>query len=127
MIRDDMNDLVYLTIEEKYDAIVEDINDCMDRGQPVLVGTASIESSERLSNELDRRKIAHNVPSQMTPDRYPIVTLETEPGDATVHYGCGLHAGPPPTGDAPRRTLYLQHYGPGASARVFSRRRHRRR
>ena len=61
MIRDDANDLVYLTIDEKYDAIVEDINDRVERGQPVLVGTASIESSERLSAELKRRNIAHNV------------------------------------------------------------------
>ncbi len=61
MVRADHNDLVYLTIEEKYDAIVEDINDCMASGQPVLVGTASIESSERLSAELKNRKIEHNV------------------------------------------------------------------
>ncbi len=61
MIREDNNDLVYMTIDEKYDAIVEDISDCGARGQPVLVGTASIESSERLSKELDRRKIQHNV------------------------------------------------------------------
>lgn len=61
MIREDHNDLIYLTIEEKYDAIVEDINDCIDRGQPVLVGTASIESSERLSTELNKRKIDHSV------------------------------------------------------------------
>ncbi|MFK7912907.1 MAG: preprotein translocase subunit SecA [Pseudomonadales bacterium] len=61
MVRDDANDLVYLTIDEKYDAIVEDINDRVERGQPVLVGTASIESSERLSAELKRRNIAHNV------------------------------------------------------------------
>ena len=59
-------------------------------------------------------KSVHNVPEHMTPDRYPIVALETEPGDATVHYGCGLHAGPAPTGPAPRRTIYIQHYGPGA-------------
>ena len=57
-------------------------------------------------------KAYHNVPDRMTPDRYPIVALETEPGDATVHYGCGLHAGPPPTGPERRRTLYLQHYHP---------------
>ncbi|MCY4214623.1 MAG: preprotein translocase subunit SecA [Gammaproteobacteria bacterium] len=61
MIREDHNDLVYFTIDEKYDAIVEDITDCMERGQPVLVGTASIESSERLSAELNKRGIAHNV------------------------------------------------------------------
>lgn len=61
MVRDDRNDLVYLTIDEKYDAIVTDINECIDAGRPVLVGTASIESSERLSRELDSRDIAHSV------------------------------------------------------------------
>ncbi len=61
MIRDDRNDLVYLTTDEKYDAIVEDINECIETGQPVLVGTTSIESSERLSGELQRRKIRHSV------------------------------------------------------------------
>jgi preprotein translocase subunit SecA len=61
MIRKDHNDLVYMTIDEKYDAIVDDIGDCMSRNQPVLVGTASIESSERLSEQLNRRNILHNV------------------------------------------------------------------
>ena len=61
MVREDHNDLVYMTIDEKYDAIVEDITDCMARGQPVLVGTASIDSSERLSAELKKHKISHNV------------------------------------------------------------------
>ena len=61
MIRDDRNDLVYLTTDEKYDAIVEDINECNETARPVLVGTTSIESSERLSNELQRRQIRHSV------------------------------------------------------------------
>ena len=61
MVRDDRNDLVYLTTDEKYDAIVEDINECIEASQPVLVGTTSIESSERLSKELQRRKIGHSV------------------------------------------------------------------
>ncbi|MAZ45599.1 MAG: preprotein translocase subunit SecA [Gammaproteobacteria bacterium] len=61
MVRQDFNDLVYLTIDEKYDAIVEDINSCIEKGQPVLVGTASIESSERLSEELNKRGISHSV------------------------------------------------------------------
>ena len=61
MIRDDRNDLIYMTEDEKYDAVVEDIQEATGRGQPVLVGTASIESSERLSRELKARKLKHSV------------------------------------------------------------------
>ena len=61
MIRDDMADLIYLTTEEKFEAILEDIKDCVKRGQPVLVGTISIETSEFLSNFLKKAKIKHKV------------------------------------------------------------------
>ncbi len=61
MIRDDRADLVYLTQDEKYEAILADIKDCQERGQPVLVGTISIESSEYLSQFLRKEKIKHNV------------------------------------------------------------------
>jgi preprotein translocase subunit SecA len=61
MVRNDMGDLIYLTHEEKYSAIIEDIKDCVKRGQPVLVGTASIETSELVSGLLDREKIDHKV------------------------------------------------------------------
>jgi len=61
MIRDDRADLVYLTQEENYEAILADIKDCQERGQPVLVGTISIESSEYLSQFLRKEKIKHNV------------------------------------------------------------------
>ncbi|PCK33550.1 preprotein translocase subunit SecA [Pseudoalteromonas piscicida] len=61
MVRDDRADLVYLTQEEKFEAILEDIRDCQERGQPVLVGTVSIESSEYLSHFLRKEKIEHNV------------------------------------------------------------------
>lgn len=57
MVRNDMTDLVYLTQLEKYKAIVEDIKGCQKRGQPVLVGTASIESSELLSSFLKKEKL----------------------------------------------------------------------
>ena len=61
MIRDDQNDLIFLTLQEKYDAIAEDVETRTKAGQPILVGTASIESSELLSSELNRRGIEHNV------------------------------------------------------------------
>ncbi|WP_298721138.1 preprotein translocase subunit SecA [uncultured Oceanisphaera sp.] len=61
MVRKDMGDLVYLTAAEKYQAIVADIKDCVERGQPVLVGTVSIENSELLSGILDKEGIAHRV------------------------------------------------------------------
>ncbi|NQZ06495.1 MAG: preprotein translocase subunit SecA [Algicola sp.] len=61
MVRDDRTDLVYLSVAEKYEAIVEDIVDCQKRGQPALVGTISIESSEILSKFLREKKIVHKV------------------------------------------------------------------
>ena len=61
MIRNDMADLIYLTVEEKFEAILDDIKDCVKRGQPVLVGTISIETSEFLSNLLKKEKIKHKV------------------------------------------------------------------
>lgn len=61
MVRQDHNDLMYLSLAEKYGAIAQDIEVRIEKGQPVLVGTASIESSELLSAELNRRKIEHNV------------------------------------------------------------------
>lgn len=59
--RDDLNDLVYLTIEEKYDAIVDDVKSIIEKGAPVLVGTASIETSEALSQRFKKSKIEHKV------------------------------------------------------------------
>ena len=61
MARKDLGDLVYLTAEEKFEAIIEDIRDCHQRGQPVLVGTTSIEISELLSGKLAKAKIPHEV------------------------------------------------------------------
>lgn len=61
MVRQDHNDLMYLSLAEKYEAIAQDIEVRIEKGQPVLVGTASIESSELLSTELNLRKIEHNV------------------------------------------------------------------
>lgn len=61
MIRKDLADLIYLTADEKFEAILEDIKDCVERGQPVLVGTISIETSEFLSDFLKKAKIKHKV------------------------------------------------------------------
>ena len=61
MVRKDLPDLIYLTAEEKFEAILEDIKDCVERGQPVLVGTISIETSEFLSSFLKKAKIKHKV------------------------------------------------------------------
>ncbi|MFP8878902.1 MAG: phytanoyl-CoA dioxygenase family protein, partial [Myxococcota bacterium] len=80
----------------------------------VLVGVHLDAMNERSSQVLmmagTHGKSVHSRRRDMR--RYPIVALETERGDATVHYGCGLHAGPAPTGPASRRTLYIQHYNP---------------
>ncbi|HET7833038.1 MAG TPA: preprotein translocase subunit SecA [Gallionella sp.] len=60
-IRADQMDKVYLTAKEKYRAVIEDIKDCYSRGQPVLVGTTSIENSELLSHYLEKEKMPHQV------------------------------------------------------------------
>ena len=61
MIRIDNDDLVFLKAESKFNAIVEDVRDCAKRGQPVLVGTTSIETSELISKLLKKEKISHEV------------------------------------------------------------------
>jgi len=61
MVRKDENDLIFRTFQEKVDAIVADIKECHARGQPVLVGTTSIENSELLAQHLDKVKLPHNV------------------------------------------------------------------
>jgi len=60
-IRDDQMDKVFLTANEKYQAVITDIQDCYKRGQPVLVGTTSIENSELLADLLDKQKLPHRV------------------------------------------------------------------
>ena len=61
MIRADGDDEVYRTVAEKHDAIIDLIGDCHERGQPVLVGTVSIEKSEVISGQLKKKKIDHHV------------------------------------------------------------------
>lgn len=61
MVRDDRSDLIYRTEQEKFDALIEEIRGCNETGQPVLVGTISIEKSEQLSQHLKKYGIKHNV------------------------------------------------------------------
>ena len=85
MIRDDAPDLVYLTQKDKFEAIIEDILDCQERGQPVLVGTTSIETSELLSEVLGKRKIRHEVLNAKQHEREAhIVQNAGRPGNITI-------------------------------------------
>jgi preprotein translocase subunit SecA len=85
MIRQDMGDLVYLTPAEKYDAIIRDIVDCHTRGQPVLVGTTSIETSEYLSKLLRKGNIRHEVLNAKQHEREAeIVAQAGRPGAVTI-------------------------------------------
>ena len=59
--RKDKQDQIYKSSRERYDAVIKDIEDCYERGQPVLVGTTSIENSELIANLLDQRKLPHQV------------------------------------------------------------------
>jgi preprotein translocase subunit SecA len=61
LARKDFNDLVFLTADEKYAAIIADIKESMAQGRPVLVGTATIETSEHMSNLLKKEGIEHKV------------------------------------------------------------------
>ncbi|MEM6640939.1 MAG: preprotein translocase subunit SecA [Pseudomonadota bacterium] len=85
MVRDDQTDLVYLTKKDKFDAIIEDINDCVERGQPALVGTTSIETSEELSQVLRKSKIPHEVLNAKQHAREAeIVAQAGRPGAITI-------------------------------------------
>lgn len=85
MIRDDAPDLVYLTQNDKFDAIIEDIGDCRERGQPVLVGTTSIETSELLSSILKKKEIRHEVLNAKQHAREAIVVQQAgRPGAITI-------------------------------------------
>ena len=85
MIRNDMGDLVYLTMEEKFDAIMEDVRDCQQRGQPVLVGTASVDTSEYLSNLLKKANIKHAVLNAKQHEKEAqIVAQAGQPGTITI-------------------------------------------
>lgn len=85
MIRKDMADLVYLNAEDKYQAIIEDITQTRDSGRPVLVGTASIESSEYLSGLLNKAKIKHQVlNAKFHANEAQIIAQAGQPGTVTI-------------------------------------------
>ena len=85
MVRDDKGDLVFLTVKEKFNAVAEDIRDCQQRGQPALVGTTSIETSEYLSDLLKKEKIEHQVLNAKQHEREAhIVAQAGRPGTITI-------------------------------------------
>lgn len=85
MIRDDANDLIYLTQEEKMEALVSDITEISEKGAPVLVGTASIDTSEILSRFLTKKKIKHEVLNAKFHEREAqIIAQAGRPGVVTI-------------------------------------------
>ncbi len=85
MQRKDAMDKVYRTAVEKYDAVIEDIKDCKKRGQPVLVGTTSIENSEIISKALTKAKLDHQVLNAKQHEREAhIITQAGQPGMITI-------------------------------------------
>ena len=85
MVRDDMTDLVYLTTGEKFGAILEDVKDCIERKQPVLVGTASIDVSEQLSKLMNKAKIKHNtLNAKQHENEAHIIEQAGRPGAVTI-------------------------------------------
>ena len=85
MARTDQPDLVYRTEEAKYDAVVQDIAERHEKGQPILVGTVSVEKSEHLSGKLKKRGIPHSVlNAKVHADEAKIVALAGHKGAVTV-------------------------------------------
>ena len=85
MIRDDAADLVYLTQKDKFEAIVEDIRECVKRRQPVLVGTTSVETSEMLSEILKKEGVGHEVLNAKQHEREAHVVAQAgQPGSVTI-------------------------------------------
>ncbi|SFN17563.1 preprotein translocase subunit SecA [Dokdonella immobilis] len=85
MVRKDEPDVVFLKAKNKYDAIIEDIKDCFERGQPVLVGTTSIETSEYLSGLLNKAAVPHEVLNAKQHEREAIIVAQAgRPGAVTI-------------------------------------------
>ena len=84
-IRDDKQDLIYKSEDEKWDAVADDIIQRNERGQPILVGTVSIEKSERLSGVLNRRGIQHNVLNAKNHEKEAVIVAQAgRKGSVTV-------------------------------------------
>jgi preprotein translocase subunit SecA len=85
MIRKDMPDLVYLNQKDKFEGIIEDIRECVKRGQPVLVGTTSIETSEKLSSLLKESNIPHAVLNAKQHEREAMIIAQAgRPATVTI-------------------------------------------
>ncbi len=85
MIRDDHPDLIYKTVEGKWNAVVQDLQQVNELGRPILVGTTSIESSERLSSMLNRKGIQHEVLNAKQHEREALIVAQAgKPGSITV-------------------------------------------
>ena len=85
VMRKDLNDLVFLTQEEKFNAVIEDIGEVTSSGAPVLVGTASVETSELLSNMLNSAGVKHNVLNAKQHEREANIIVEAgRPGAVTI-------------------------------------------
>ncbi|MFL6230356.1 MAG: preprotein translocase subunit SecA [Pyrinomonadaceae bacterium] len=85
MVRRDHPDAIYRTIEEKWDAVVEEIKECYEKGQPTLVGTVSVENSELLARKLQREGVPHNVLNAKYHDREAeIVAQAGRKGSVTI-------------------------------------------
>ena len=85
MVRDDAPDLVYLTQKDKFEAIIEDMQECREGGQPVLVGTTSIETSEFLSGLLKAQKLPHQVLNAKYHEQEAQIIVEAgRPGTVTI-------------------------------------------
>lgn len=85
VIRDDREDLVYKTAREKFNAVIDEISDCTTKGRPVLVGTTSVDISEKLSRMLQLRGIQHNVLNAKQHQREAEIVAEAgKPGKVTI-------------------------------------------
>src|SRR5512144_1671781 len=121
MVRKDNQDVIFLKQKYKFEAVIEDIKDCSTRGQPVLVGTTSIETSELLSKLLTQEKVAHEVLNAKQHEREAhIVAQAGRPGAVTIATNMAgrgtdivlggsldaeLNALPPETTDAEREKI----------------------